>query len=182
VTPKRTIRSLSSRLANNEPINAVTVGRYLDQITAALEYAHKHGVFHGNLTLDTIYTRSNGQIVVADFGVRNLLELKAPGELLSYENVVNAPEQLIGEPIGPYTDVYALGAVLYQLLTGSQVFAGAADKEVAYVDLVTAIQPFNQLRNELPAVFLPLLPRLWLRIRDNATSKRVPWLMPTTRL
>lgn len=108
-------------------------------------------MFHGNLTLDTIYIRPKGQIVVADFGVRDLLELNAPGELISHENVVNAPEQLINEPIGPYTDVYALGVVLYQLLTGSQVFAGATDDEVAYVDLVTAIQPFSQLRNDLPA-------------------------------
>jgi serine/threonine protein kinase/drug/metabolite transporter (DMT)-like permease len=151
VTPKRNTRSLRSRLADNEPINAFTVGRYLDQITAALEYAHEHDVFHGNLTLDTIYIRLNGQIVVADFGVRNLLGLNAPGELLSHENAGNAPEQLIDEPIGPYTDVYALGAVLYQLLTDSQVFAGATDEEVVYQHLITAIQPFSQSRNDLSA-------------------------------
>jgi serine/threonine protein kinase/uncharacterized membrane protein len=151
VTPKRNIRPLRSHFADNEPINAYTVGRYLDQITAALEYAHGHGVFHGNLTLDTIYIRLNGQIIVADFGVRDLLELNAAGELLSHVNVGNAPEQLRDEQIGPYTDVYALGVVLYQLLTGSQAFADASDDEVAHVGLVTGIQPFSQLGNDLPA-------------------------------
>ena len=159
VTPNLTITSLRSRLANNGPINAFTVGRYLDQITSALEYAHEHGVFHGNLTLDSIFIRLNGQIVVADFGVRGLLELNAPGELLSHGNVEYAPEQLIDGPIGPYTDVYAMGAVLYQLLTGSPIFAGASADEVAHQHLFTAIQPVDQSRSDLSAGLYSIIAR-----------------------
>ena len=159
VTPKLTIRSLRSRLVNNGPINAFTVGRYLDQITAALEYAHEHGVFHGNLTLDSIFIRLNGQIVVADFGVRGLFELNAPGELLSHGNVEYAPEQLIDGSIGPYTDVYALGAVLYQLLTGSPMFVGPTADEVAHQHLFTAIQLVGQSHSDLSAGLYSIIAR-----------------------
>jgi eukaryotic-like serine/threonine-protein kinase len=163
VTPNLAIRSLRSRLANNGPINVFTVGRYLDQISAALEYAHQQGVLHGNLTLDTIFIRFNGQIVVADFGVRGLLELNAPEELFSLGNMKYAPEQLNDGPIGPYTDVYALGSVLYQLLTGSLEFAGDTADEVAHQQLFAAIQPSRQSHRELPAGLYRIINRALAR-------------------
>ena len=159
VSPNLTIKSLRSRLASNGPINVFTVGRYLDQITAALEYAQQHGVLHGNLTLDSIFIRLNGQIAMADFGVRDLLELNAPGELLSHENVEYAPEQLLKRPTGSYTDVYTLGAVLYQLLTGSPVFPGTTADEFAHQHLFTAFPRFSQSRSSLPADLYSIIAR-----------------------
>src|SRR6184192_2827422 len=86
-------------------------GRYLDQITATLEYAHQHAVLHSSLSVDCIFIRLDGQLVVADFGVRSLLltgqeeGLAAP--LTEWDGAC-APEQLLGKPVGTYTDVYAL--------------------------------------------------------------------------
>ncbi len=151
VSPNLTIRSLRTRLSDYGPINVFSAGRYLDQITAALEYAHECGVFHCNLTLDNIFIRLNGQIVVGDFGVRILLELKGHVNSRFHRNVEYAPEQPIDWPIGPYTDVYALGAVLYQLLTGSPIFAGTIANEVAQQHLFTAMQPSGQSLRDLPA-------------------------------
>ncbi len=159
VTPNLAIRSLRGRLVDNGPINVFTVGRYLDQIAAALEYAHNHNVIHGNLTLDTVFIRLNGQIAVADFGVKGLLELNPPGELLSRGNADYAPEQLIDSPTGSFTDVYALGEVLYQLLTGSQAFAGATDDEAASQHIFTAIQPISPLHSDLPAGLFSIIGR-----------------------
>lgn len=70
-----TMRSLTMRLAQSGPVDVVTVGRYLDQIAAALEYAHEHATIHRNLSTDCIYLQLDGQLVVADFGVRRLFEL-----------------------------------------------------------------------------------------------------------
>ncbi len=73
VSPYLPMRSLHSRLDKNGPLDIFTIGRYLDQITATLEYAHQHAVLHSSLSVDCIFIRLDGQLVVADFGVRSLL-------------------------------------------------------------------------------------------------------------
>lgn len=151
VSPNLALRSLRRHLADHGPMNAFTVGRYLDQIAAALDYAHEQGVFHGHLTLDCIFVRPDGRLVLADFGVQGLLELNVPGKLLSRGGETSAPEQLLGRPTGSFTDVYALGAVLYQLLTGSPVFAGTTAFDVTKQHLLSAVPALGQSRSDLPA-------------------------------
>jgi serine/threonine protein kinase len=138
VSPNKALRSLRRHLAICGPVKALTVDRYLEQIASALDYAHEHGVFHGRLTLDCIFVRLDGQLIIADFGVRALLELNAEGHLLTPGKGTYAPEQILGRPSSPSSDVYALGAVLYQLLTGKPVFAGNTTLEVAQQHLFAA--------------------------------------------
>ena len=73
--PTRPLRSVSALLAQNGPPDLQTLGRYLDQIASALEYLHEHGVVHGQLTTDHIYLQMDGQTLVADAGVRRLIEI-----------------------------------------------------------------------------------------------------------
>src|SRR2546421_598473 len=75
VSPHIPLRSLRSRIDKNGMLNTFTIGRYVDQIATALEYAHEHSVIHGSLSVDSIFIRLDGQLVVADVGVRRLLEL-----------------------------------------------------------------------------------------------------------
>ena len=74
VSPQMSMRSLFSRLDRNGPLDVFTIGRYLDQIATALEYGHEHSVLHESLAVDCIFIRLDGQLVVADFGIRKLLE------------------------------------------------------------------------------------------------------------
>ncbi|HEY6284880.1 MAG TPA: protein kinase, partial [Ktedonobacteraceae bacterium] len=74
VSPQMSMRTLLSRLDRNGPLDVFTIGRYLDQIATALEYGHEHAVLHESLSVDCIFIRLDGQLVVADFGVRKLLE------------------------------------------------------------------------------------------------------------
>jgi serine/threonine protein kinase len=134
VYPYLPLRSVSARLAQNGPPDLLTLGRYVDQIASALEYAHEHGVLHGQLTTDHLYLQMDGQILVADFGVRRLIELGAPAgtaDLLRFGGETVAPELALGRPADTRTDVYEFGGVLYRLLTAEPVFFGGSVEEIA---------------------------------------------------
>ena len=162
VSPDLSMRSLHSRLTRNGPLDVFTAGRYLDQVAATLEYAHKHGVLHGGLSVDCVFIRLDGQLVVADFGLRSLL-LMDDGEALRAQltewSGVCAPEQLLGKPVGTYTDVYALGAILYELLTGSPVFSGNTPEEIAQQHLYASVPPLSRWRNDLPSGLYSIIAR-----------------------
>ncbi len=154
VSPHIPMRSLRERLVKNGAMDVLTIGRYLDQIAATLQYAHQHTVLHGGLSVDCIFIRLDGQVVVADFGIWQLLTMNNEGTLRDQFYGLSetcAPEQFLGRPLGPYTDVYALGAVLYQLLTGSPVFPGNTPDEMIQQHLYASVSPFSKWRSDLPA-------------------------------
>jgi serine/threonine protein kinase len=162
ITPHIQMRSLSARLARSGPLDVLTVGRYVDQIATVLEYAHEHAVLHGSLSVDCIFIRLDGHLVVADFGMKSLLELNRQygSQDLPYKlNEGTAPEQLLGKPVGSYTDVYALGAVLCHLLTGSPVFASSTPDELVQQHLYASVPPLSQWRRDLPAGLYSIIAR-----------------------
>jgi len=162
VSPQIPMRSLRARLAKSGPLDIYTAGRYLDQVAATLEYAHQHNVLHGNLTIDNIFIRLDGQLVVANFGIMDLIELNgqdAQRHLLHGRGEVCAPEQLLGKTISSYTDVYALGAVLYHLLAGSPVFAGNTPEELAQQHLYASVPPLSRWRADLPSGLYSIVAR-----------------------
>ncbi len=162
VSPYPTARSLSTRLKRSGPLDVVTAGRYLDQIAAALEYAHERNTLHRNLTPDTILLQLDGQIVVADFGIRRMLELaerEGQRDPLRFLNVSSAPEQILGGAVDRQTDVYALGAVLYQLLTGYPVYTGSSPEMIAEQHLRAPIPSLSARRTGMPAALDAVLAR-----------------------
>ena len=158
VSPYIPMRSLHTRLTKNGALDIFTAGRYIDQIAATLEYAHQNGVIHGSLSVDCIYIRLDGQLVVSDFGVRNLLPMENAGMINEWSGAC-APEQLLGKHAGTYTDVYGLGAVLYALLTGTPVFPGSTSEEVTQQHLYASVPAFSHRRNDVPAGLYSIVAR-----------------------
>ena len=162
VSPQMSMRSLLSRLDRNGPLDVFTIGRYLDQISTALEYGHEHAVLHESLSVDCIFIRLDGQMVVADFGVRKLLESDRQSteqNLIKGLSDVTAPEQLLGKPSSPATDVYALGAVLYHMLAGAPVFIGNTYEELAQQHLYASVPPLSRWRGDLPSGLYSIIAR-----------------------
>lgn len=123
-------QALSSRLAAQarvyDPVEAVKIIR---QVADALQAVHEHGIIHRDLKPGNILIGSDGRAVLTDFGLarpgNDTEHLTAEGALLGTPAYM-APEQAHGEiaQLGPATDIYSLGVVLYQMLTGRLPYEG----------------------------------------------------------
>lgn len=144
------------------PLDLATIGGYLNQISEALDYAHKQGILHLGLTLESVFVREGDDVVAADFGVSGLLHDPAFAVGESAPPPIwraCAPEQLLGKPVSESTDVYGLGALLYQLLTGHPVFTAGTEDDVAEQHLHSAVPPLRTWRAGLPAGLENILAR-----------------------
>jgi serine/threonine protein kinase/class 3 adenylate cyclase len=102
------------------------------QICAGLREAHAQGIVHRDLKPANIMLDRKGTVKIMDFGVARLIEGNGPmtGTIVGTPAYM-APEQAEVKPVGPYTDIYALGLVLYEMVTGSQAFQGDTPVAVA---------------------------------------------------
>ncbi len=151
------------------------VGQYLQQITSALDYAHQHAVLHRNLSSACISILSNtgaqqsvGRLFISEFGCRRIIELSRIDLRTESDNMrrrpaydgsseASAPEQLLGQAIDTYTDVYACGVVLYRLLTGHAPFEAATRDEVARQHLYVQMPPLYTWRKDVPGALNDVL-------------------------
>ena len=127
--------TLRSRLAREGPLPVDIAVRLVSEMADALEYAHRRGVVHRDIKPENVLLQG-GHALVADFGIALALE-HAGGERLTRTGITlgtpqyMAPEQAAGaRTLDARTDIYALGAVLYEMLTGESPFAAASPQAV----------------------------------------------------
>ena len=106
--------------------------RLFELIAASVAHAHQRLVIHGDIKPNNIRIRADGKVKLMDFGVANLVgDESLQSETRALTPSFAAPEQIGGEPISTRSDVWALGALLYWLLTGSNLPRKAATAEAA---------------------------------------------------
>lgn len=127
--------TLRSRLVRERRLPVEDALQLVREMADALDYAHRHGIVHRDVKPENVLLQS-GHALVADFGIALALE-HAGGARLTRTGITlgtpsyMAPEQAAGDrPIDARTDVYALGAVLHEMLAGESPFAAASHQEM----------------------------------------------------
>src|SRR5439155_18646883 len=134
--------TLADQAGKPLPVEYVASG--LRRVASALDYAHARGILHRDIKPSNILLSHDGTPVLADFGLAKMLERSGPGLTQSGMIVGTpeymAPEQGMGQEVGPAADIYSLSVVAYELLTGRPPFTAPTPAAV----LVAAVH------NELP--------------------------------
>jgi eukaryotic-like serine/threonine-protein kinase len=144
--------SLDDWLREGRPLADFETARIAAELASALGYAHAEGVLHRDVKPTNVLFDSERTVKIADFGIARVIDaptLTEAGTLLGTATYIS-PEQSRGEPVTPATDVYAFGAVLYQMLTGRPPFEGTDWLEVAAMHATHEPPPISSLRPDAP--------------------------------
>ncbi len=147
--------TLRERLTREKQLPLAHAVRIATEVASALDYAHRHGVIHRDIKPENILLH-DGQSLVADFGIA-LAASKASGSRMTETGMslgtphYMSPEQAMGErEITARSDVYALGAVLYELLTGDPPFTGSTAQAIVARVLTETPRPIHPQRHTIP--------------------------------
>jgi serine/threonine protein kinase/Tfp pilus assembly protein PilF len=136
------------------PISIRQAAELIAKVAHTVHYAHEHGILHRDIKPGNILLDQKGEAHLTDFGLARLVETESTvtgtKEVLGTPSYM-APEQAVGETrkLTSATDVYGLGAVLYQLLTGHPPFAGGTTYETIRLLLDTEPRPPRQLNPKM---------------------------------
>jgi eukaryotic-like serine/threonine-protein kinase len=134
---------------------------YAIEIGRALECAHEHRLVHRDVKPQNVLIDPDGRAKVTDFGIARSLEahgLTAPGRVLGTTDYVS-PEQALGHGVTPRSDIYSLGVVLYEMLTGEPPFRAESQVAVAMKHVREPLPDVQRLRPEISAALAAVVER-----------------------
>ena len=157
------------------PLAASEAARMLFDLAEALEESHRQGVIHRDLKPSNVLLDANGMLKVTDFGLARLhgetSSVTRTGEVMGTPSYM-APEQASGvvKEMKPTTDVYGMGAILYEMLTGRPVFQAPEPAQVLLMVLQMEPVAPRQLQPQIPKD----LETICLRCLEKSPSRRYP--------
>lgn len=145
-----------SDLINTQQVPVSKALNIIKEMASALAYVHKQGYLHCDIKPENILFRTDGAAVLTDFGIARELNLKQQDGLISGTPHYMSPEQAQGKALQPSSDIYSLGVLFYELLTGRPPYSGGDAVSVA-IKHVSA--PIPTLPSELKTL-QPLINRM----------------------
>jgi serine/threonine protein kinase/tetratricopeptide (TPR) repeat protein len=140
--------TLKDKIASR-PLPLADVLEFTKQICDGLQKAHQAGIVHRDIKPQNIIINKDGQVKILDFG---LAKLKGVSQLTKESSTLGtihylSPEQALGKDVDHRTDIWSLGVVLYEMLTGKLPFKGDYEQAVLYSILNENIKPISDLRS-----------------------------------
>jgi serine/threonine-protein kinase PpkA len=154
------------------PLPVPTAVGYLQQMASALDAIHRVGVLHRDLKPANVMLRANGSLCLIDFGLAKINAMDA--ELTGTREIFGtpyymSPEQGHAEPVDERSDLYSLGVIFYEMLTGARPFTGSTAMEVIYKHKRADMPPINSRHVEFEFILKRLLAK---SPRDRFQSAR----------
>jgi beta-lactam-binding protein with PASTA domain/predicted Ser/Thr protein kinase len=144
-------RSLKELIVARGPAPVNIAIDYARQILAAIRFAHRHGIVHRDIKPHNVLVDGEGRLKVTDFGIARAgtSQMTEAGSIIGSAQYLS-PEQAKGAPVDQTSDLYSVGVVLYELLTGVVPFNGDTPVEIAMKHLSTPPEPPSTKRAEIP--------------------------------
>jgi len=126
---------------------------WIAQAAEALDIAHKRGVIHGDVKPANILITADGKVKITDFGMARVAKREARDSALLGTPAYWCPEQIMGRPQDARSDIFSLGVVLYELLTGTRPFDAESLQGICNRVLSSTPNAVSQLQPSVPAAF-----------------------------
>lgn len=168
-------RSLGELIAEEAPLLPERAAEIAADVAKALERAHNAGLVHRDIKPNNIMLTSSGQTKVTDFGIVRALGGETDQQMTQTGMVIGtaaylSPEQAQGNPVDARSDVYSLGCVLHEMLTGRPPFAGDTPLAVAYKHVRETPDPPSATNPDVPADLDAITMKALAKNPDNRYS------------
>jgi serine/threonine protein kinase len=137
--------------SNGEVMPLTDIVQVIQDIGAALDYAHSKGVIHRDVKPSNIIVDSRGQAILTDFGLALLSDLGTQGEVFGSPHYLSPEQAVSSSKVVPQSDLYALGVTLFEMLTGDVPFDGGDSTGIAMQHLSDPPPSPSQINPAVPA-------------------------------
>jgi eukaryotic-like serine/threonine-protein kinase len=146
-------KTLSDVIREDAPLMPERAAEIAEGVAQALAFAHRGGIIHRDVKPGNIMLTGTGDVKVMDFGIARATASESLTQTATVLGTATyfSPEQAQGEPVDARSDIYSLGIVLYEMLTGQPPFAGDSAVTIAYKHVREEPIPPSQLNPDVPA-------------------------------
>lgn len=165
--------SLRNILSQRGSLSLQEAATYIEQAASALDYAHAHHVIHRDLKPGNFLVHNDGRLVLADFGIAHLMNERMSGFTLTNTGMVPgtpeymAPEMIQGQQADHRVDIYELGIVLYEMLSGDVPFRGEHTYAILLKHVNDSLPSLHHLDATIPSAVDDVLQKATAKNRDE---------------